>query len=77
MMIHCADKINQVQIDELQKFKDSAAEFDYSRKEYSDLLNFNLDKYRVDETLSEEQQKAPIEMSQMEAHMQTIVEVSH
>ena len=59
----------------MQKFRDTPAEFDNTKPDYASLLNFSLDKYKVDETASKETQEAPIEMSQTEMAMQTIVEV--
>lgn len=62
-------------MDELQKFKDAAADFDISKSGYSSLLNFNLDRFKVDENAAKEVQEAPIELTQAEMAMQTIVEV--
>ena len=59
----------------MQKFRDTPAEFDATKPDYAPLLNFSLDKYRVEETAPKEKQEAPIEMSQSEVAMQTIVEV--
>jgi len=39
------------------------------------LLDFNLNKFAVDESLPEDKQKGPVEMSKDEIRMQTIVEV--
>lgn len=75
MMLHCRDRITPDQVAELQKFKDYAGEFDHARPEFAALLNFNLDKYRVDESAPKDVQERPIEMSQAEVAMQTIVEV--
>lgn len=76
MMIHCRDRITPEQNVTLQTYKDKAYDFDISQKDYAALLNFDLERYRVDETLPKEKQEAPIEMSQQETMMQTIVEVS-
>lgn len=76
MMLSCVDKVAQYQVEILQEFKDRPAEFDSTQEAYSPLLNFDLDKYKVDESLPEEKQRAPVDMSQQEYAMQTIVEVS-
>ena len=60
----------------MQKFKDSAADFDWTSAEYKPLLNFDLDRFKVNESLPKEKQEGPVEMSQNENAMQTIVEVS-
>jgi len=74
MMIYCREHISDQQVEELQQFKDSSADFDWSRPDYKTLLNFDLNKYKVDENLPKEKQEAPVDMSQAEAAMQTIVE---
>lgn len=56
MMIHCRERITQSQVDLLQTFKDRAADFDSTQKEYAALLNFDIDRYKVDESLPVEQQ---------------------
>lgn len=38
----------------LQKFKTEAAEFDHTKSEYAGLLNFDLNKYKVDENAAKE-----------------------
>ena len=76
MMINCRENVKDAQVEELQTYKERAAEFDWTQATYKPLLNFNLDKYQVDPSLSEEKQKGPVEMTQSEAAMQTIVEVS-
>ena len=76
MMIHCRENVKDAQVESLQTFKDSAADFDWTTAEYKPLLNFNLDQFKVDETLPKEKQEGPVEMSQAEVAMQTIVEVS-
>lgn len=75
MMLHCKDRVTPAQVETLQTYKDTAADFDSSTEEYSKLLNFSLDHYKVSETASKEEQEAPIEMSQAEYMMQTVVEV--
>jgi hypothetical protein len=76
MMINCRDNIDAAQIEELQTHKDSPADFDWSQKEYAPLLDFNLDHFTVNPKLSEEKQKAPVDLSREEIRMQTVVEVS-
>lgn len=76
MMINCRENVKDGQVEELQKFKDSAADFDWTRADYKPLLNFNLDRFKVDESLPKEKQEGPVDMSQAENAMQTIVEVS-
>ena len=60
MMIHCRDHVTPEQVAHLQTFKDNSADFDHTQKGYSELLDFNLDKYRVDESATKEVQEAPI-----------------
>jgi hypothetical protein len=76
MMLHCRDRITPEQNVTLQQFKDNSFDFDYTQSEYFSLLNFDLQRYRVDESLPQEKQQGPVEMSQQEAMMTTIVEVS-
>lgn len=76
MMLHCRDRLTPEQNVTLQGYKDRANEFDYTQPDYTALLNFNLDKYRVDESLPKERQEGPVDMTQQESMMQTIVEVS-
>lgn len=76
MMIHCREKITPEQNMTLQTYKDRAQDFDSTQPDYAALLNFDLEKYRVDESLPLEQQQGPVEMNQQENMMQTIVEVS-
>ncbi len=76
MMLTCKDRITQQQVENLQKFKDSPAEFDSTQAEYSSLLNFDLNHYIPDPNKPEAQQQVPIELNQAEINMQTIVEVS-
>ena len=75
MMIHCRDHIKPAQIEELQTHKDVPADFDWSQKDYAHLLDFNMDNFAVNQKLSEEKQKAPVELSKEEIRMQTVVEV--
>lgn len=77
MMLYCTEKISPDQIEILQEFKDRPSEFDSTQEAYFKLLNFNIDKYKPDLNLPEEKQKAPVDMTQQEYYMQTIVEVSH
>ena len=63
MMLYCVEKIAPDQVEILQEFKDKPTEFDSAQENYNKLLNFNLDKYKVDESLSEDKQKGPVEMS--------------
>ena len=76
MMLHCRDRITPAQNVTLQTYKDRANEFDYTQADYAALLNFSLDKYAVDESAPKEKQEGPVDMTQQEAMMQTIVEVS-
>jgi hypothetical protein len=75
MMINCRENVKDAQVEELQKFKDSAADFDWTRADYKPLLNFGLDRFKVDQTLTQEKQEAPVQLTQAESAMQTIVEV--
>jgi hypothetical protein len=54
MMLYCVEKISPDQVEILQEFKDRPAEFDSTKESYSKLLNFELDKYKVDESLPED-----------------------
>jgi hypothetical protein len=74
MMIHCRERVTDAQVDLLQTFKDNAADFDSTKTEYSSLLNFSLDRHTVDSSLPKEKQEGPVEMTQAENTMQTIVE---
>jgi len=47
----------------LQEFKDNSGDFDWKRADYKTLLNFDLNRYKVDETLPKEKQEAPVDMS--------------
>lgn len=75
MMINCRENVKDAQVEELQKFKDAAADFDWTSTEYKPLLNFDLGKYKVDESLPIEKQEGPVDMTPNENAMQTIVEV--
>lgn len=77
MMLHCRDRITPEQNVTLQTYKDRANEFDYAQSDYAALLNFDLDRYKVDESLPKEKQEGPVDLSQTEAMMTTIVEVSY
>ena len=59
----------------LQEVKDSPDDFDWTLKDYAVLLDFDLNRFKVDESLPEESRMAPVEMSREEIRMQTIVEV--
>lgn len=74
MMLHCREHANEEQVATLQKFKDSASEFDSTQKEYAALLNFSLDRYAVDTSLPKEKQEGPVDMTPAESSMQMIVE---
>ena len=76
MMIHCREKVSDAQVETLQLHKDTPADIDEKQVELLSLLNFDINRYKVDERLSKEKQEGPVEMSQSEATMQTIVEVS-
>lgn len=74
MMIYCREHITDKQVEQLQQFKDSSADFDWKRADYKSLLNFDINRYKVDENLPKEKQEAPVDLSQAENAMQTIVE---
>jgi len=74
MMIHCRDQITDDQVQTLQGFKDRAAEFDSTNPDYARLLNFNLNRYKADESLPAEKLQGPVDMTAAEMNMQTIVE---
>ena len=76
MMIHCRESITDSQVEVLQTYKDSSADFDWTQSAYKSLLDFNMNKYVVDPSLPKEKQEGPVDMSQAENTMQTIVEVS-
>jgi hypothetical protein len=76
MMLHCRDRITPQQNVTLQTFKDHSADFDYTQEEYSSLLNFDLSRYAVDTSLPQDKQEGPVDLSQQEAMMTQIVEVS-
>lgn len=75
MMLHCRDRITPAQNITLQTFKDHSFDFDYTQEEYYSLLNFDLTRYTVDPALPQEKQEGPVDLSQQEAMMTTIVEV--
>lgn len=75
MMIHCKERITPEQNVTLQTYKDRSAEFDSTQPDYAALLNFDLGKYAVDQSLPKEKQEGPVDMTQQEGMMQTIVEV--
>ena len=74
MMIHCKEHATPEQVETLQKFKDSSADFDASQPAYAALLDLDLTRHAVDPSLSKEKQEAPVDMTQQESTMQTIVE---
>lgn len=76
-MLSCQDKITPEQIEILQTYKDEPTTFDHTQADYMPLLAFSFDDYKVDENLPEDKKSGPIEMSQQEVYMQTVVEVSH
>ena len=63
MMLNCVEKVAPDQIEILQEFKDTPSDFDSTQANYNSLLNFSLDKYKVDENLPEDKQKGPVEMT--------------
>lgn len=63
MMIYCREHIKDSQVEELAKFKDNSQDFDWTLKEYKPLLNFDINRYKVDETLPKEKQEALIELT--------------
>ncbi len=73
-MISCADKISKEQVLKLHEFRDNPQDFDITNTDYLNLLNYDLDQYKPQEGLTEEQQAEPIELNQEEIFMQTIVE---
>ena len=74
MMIYCREHITDGQVEELQNFKDNAGDFDWTQTSYKPLLNFDINKYAVDPSLPKEKQEGPVDLSQAESAMQTIVE---
>ena len=74
MMINCRERITDDQVATLQEYKDNSADFDWTQSEYSPLLNFDLTRYEVDDSLSKEKREGPVEMSPAENTMSTIVE---
>ena len=74
LMMACADRINMDQVVNLHEFRDNPQDFDSTVPEYLELLDYNLDKYKPDASLSEDQQAMPVELTQNEIYMQTIVE---
>lgn len=76
MMLNCKDRMTQQQVEVLQQFKDTPASFDPTVAEYATLLNFDLMSYAPNPNLPEAQQQVPIELTNQEINMQTIVEVT-
>jgi len=74
MMIYCREHVTADQVEYLQGFKDSAPDLDWTNPDYQPLLNFDLGRYQVDPSLPQEKQEGPVDMSQSETMMQTIVE---
>jgi hypothetical protein len=54
MMLYCKERISPEQVALLQTFKDNAGGFDSTQKEYSDLLNYEIERYAVDPSLPAE-----------------------
>jgi predicted phosphatase len=54
MMLNCNEKITPEQVIKLQEFKDTPYDFKYETPGYPELLNFSLDHYTPDPSLSEE-----------------------
>lgn len=54
MMIYCREHISNNQVEELQKFKDNSQDFDWTKTEYKSLLNFDINRYKVNENLPKE-----------------------
>ena len=54
MMIYCREHITEAQVEELQKFKDNSQDFDWTQPEYKTLLNFDINRYKVNENLPKE-----------------------
>lgn len=69
MMISCSEKISPDQITNLITYRDNPMDFDYTIPEYTKLLDFNLNLFNVDTTLTEEQQKGPVQMNKQERAM--------
>lgn len=74
MMISCREKVTPEQVELLQTFKDNAPEFDSTQKDYARLLDFSLERFRVDASLPEDRQQGPVDMSPAEQRMQAVVE---
>jgi hypothetical protein len=53
-MIYCREHITEAQVEELQKFKDNSQDFDWTQPEYKTLLNFDINRYKVNENLPKE-----------------------
>ena len=75
LMLTCTDKISPEQVALLQDFKYSPSDFDSTKQEYIDLLQFDLNQFLPNENLSQEEQASPVELSREEIYMQTVVEV--
>jgi hypothetical protein len=56
MMIYCREHISDNQVEELQKFKDNSQDFDWTQPDYKTLLNFDINRYKVNENLPKEKQ---------------------
>ena len=69
MMLKCRDKITDLQVVELQKFKDAAPDFDSTQPTYSVLLDFDLKRFEINPNLPKEKQEGPVEMSTAENNM--------
>jgi len=76
MMMTCSSSITNSQMTELLSFKQDPSELDYAKPENAKLIDFDIERYIPDASLSDEKKAAPIDLSQQELNMQTIVEVS-
>jgi hypothetical protein len=68
MMITCSQKITPEQVQTLQETKDNPSD-------YATLLNYDINIFKVDESLPEDKQTGPVDMTKEEVRMQMIVEV--
>ena len=55
MMMTCSNIITDEQIEELQTFIDHPMDFDSQKEGFPELLNFDLDNYKPDESQAPEQ----------------------
>ncbi len=54
MMMSCDKQITPAQVTTLLSFKEDATQIDYAQAEYQKLLDFDLDRYVPDPSLSDE-----------------------